>query len=131
MGKLKLELQSRQEVRSDTMTLYSFEGASGCCYDYNLLNQKSRAAFPMTAGSYVFVRQLGSVLKIVCAGEAESIWNVFVSTRLWETAKNQHGATAAYVHLNPDPSARRTEISDLVKKHQPPMNVTQQVQNAS
>jgi hypothetical protein len=85
----------------------------------------------MSAGSYVFVRQAGSALKIICAGETESIWNVFVATHLWETAKNQYGATAAYIHLNPDPSARRMEISDLVKRHEPPMNVTVQVQNAS
>jgi hypothetical protein len=130
MGKLKLDA-NRQAVRSDTMTLYAFEGASGRSYDYGLLNQKSRAAFPMSAGSYVFVHQAGSVLKIICAGETESIWNVFVSTHLWETAKNQYGATAAYIHLNPDPTARRMEISDLVKRHEPPMNAPVPVQNAS
>ena len=105
------------------MSLYSLEGASGRCYDYVLLNQKTRAGIPMGGGNFLFARPLGNGLEIICAGETESIWNVFVSTALWETAKNKHGATLAYVHLNPDHSGRLIETADLVNKYRPPMNV--------
>ena len=113
------------------MSLNSFQGASGRYYDYLLLNQKTRAAFPMSGGNYLFARQSGGGLKVICAGETDSIWSVFVSTTLWETAKNQHGANAAYIHLNPDRRARELENSDLVTKHQPPMNVTSAAENES
>jgi hypothetical protein len=105
------------------MSLYSFQGASGRHYDYALLNSKTRAAFPMSGGNYVFARQSGMELKIICAGETDSIWNIFVSTPLWETAKKTYGATAAYLHLNADRKARQVESSDLVSKYQPPMNL--------
>lgn len=104
------------------MSLYSFEGASGRHYDYALLNQKNRQAFAMSGGNYLFTRPAGSGLEIVCAGETESIWNVFVSTALWETAKKQYGATAAYTRVNLDQRERRIESWDLVQKHRPPMN---------
>jgi hypothetical protein len=102
--------------------LTSFEGASGRTYDYALLNLKSREAFPMSAGNYLFTRQNGRSVQIVCAGETDSMWSLFVSTRLWETAKKKHGATAAYVRLNADAGARQQERWDLVRKHRPPMN---------
>jgi len=70
----------------------------------------------------LFTRQHGSTLEIVYAGETESMWMFFVSTPLWEIAKKTHGATAAYVHLNPDRHARQLEHWDLVRKHHPPMN---------
>jgi hypothetical protein len=105
------------------MSLYSLEGASGRCYDYILLNQRTRAAIPMGGGNFLFARPLGNGLEIICAGETESIWNVFVSTALWETAKNKHGATLAYVHLNPDRGERQREAADLIGKYRPPMNV--------
>jgi hypothetical protein len=105
------------------MSLYSFQGASGRHYDYALLNHKTRAAFPMSGGNYLFARQSGIELKIICAGETDSIWNIFVSTALWETAKKTYGATAAYLHLNADRKARQVESSDLVSKYQPPMNL--------
>jgi hypothetical protein len=113
------------------MTLNSFQGASGRYYDYALLNQKTRAAFPMSGGNYLFGRQSGSGFKVICAGETDSIWSVFVSTTLWETAKNKYGATAAYIHLNADRRAREMENSDLVTKHQPPMNVASPADNES
>jgi len=113
------------------MTLSSFQGASGRCYDYALLNHKTRAAFPMSGGNYLFAREAGGAVKVICAGETDSIWSVFVSTPLWEIAKNQHGATAAYIHLNPDRKARELENFDLVTKHQPPMNVAAAVDNES
>jgi hypothetical protein len=105
------------------MSLYSLEGASGRCYDYIQLNQRTRAAIPMGGGNFLFARPLGNGLEIICAGETESIWNVFVSTSLWETAKNKHGATLAYVHLHPDHGERQREAADLINKYRPPMNV--------
>ena len=102
--------------------LYSFEGASGQHYDYAYLNLKSREAFPMGAGNYVFTRPEGSGLKIICAGDTGNMWTFFVSSRLWDAAKKKHGATAAYVRLNPDVNARASERLDLVAKHRPPMN---------
>ena len=113
------------------MSLYSVQGASGRHYDYALLNQKTRAAFPMSGGNYLFARQSGIEWKIICAGETDSLWNVFVSTALWETAKKSHGATAAYLHLNVDREARQMESSDLVRKHRPPMNLELQEDNES
>jgi hypothetical protein len=105
------------------MSLYSLEGASGRTYDYVLLNQRTRAAIPMGGGNFLFARPLGNGLEIICAGETESIWSIFVSPVLWEAAKNKHGATLAYVHLNPDHAERLVESADLVKKYRPPMNV--------
>jgi hypothetical protein len=113
------------------MSLYSFQGASGRHYDYALLNSKTRAAFPMSGGNYVFARQSGIELKIICAGETDSIWNIFVSTPLWETAKKTYGATAAYLHLNADRNARQVESSDLVSKYHPPMNLELQAKDES
>jgi hypothetical protein len=121
--KLKAGQEHSRESGSNTMSLYSFQGASGRHYDYALLNQKIRAAFPMSGGNYVFARQSGIELEIICAGETDSIWNIFVSTALWETAKKTYGATAAYLHLNADRKAREMERSDLVSKYLPPMNL--------
>jgi hypothetical protein len=104
------------------MSLCSFQGASGQHYDYVLLNFKNRAAFPMGGGNYLFVRQTGTTLEIVCAGETDNMWTIFVSTTLWEIAKKEHGATSAYIHLNPDRRARQMESCDIVTKHHPPMN---------
>src|SRR5258706_15099124 len=113
------------------MSLYSFQGASGRHYDYALLNSKTRAAFPMSGGNYVFARQSGLELKFVCAGETDSIWNIFVSTALWETAKKTYGATAAYLPLNGARKARQMESFDLVSKYQPPMNLELQEKDES
>jgi hypothetical protein len=104
------------------MSLSSFEGASGQHYDYWSLNLKSREAFPMSGGNYLFTRPSGKGPEIVCAGETDSIWIDFVSKPLWDVAKKKHGATAAYVRLNPDPRARQLERQDLIEKHRPPMN---------
>ena len=105
------------------MSLYSLEGASGRTYDYVQLNQRTRAAIPMGGGNFLFARPLDNGLEIICAGETESIWSVFVSPTLWQTAKSKHGATLVYVHLNPDHVERLRESADLVKKYRPPMNV--------
>src|SRR6202171_854967 len=129
-GKLKLG-QEHRKPRSNTMSLYSFQGASGRHYDYALLNSKTRAAFPMSGGNYLFARQSGIELRIICAGETDSIWNIFVSTALWDTAKKNYGATAPYLHLNADPKARQMETSDLVRKHRPPMNLELQEDHES
>src|ERR1700704_1107985 len=122
-GKLKLGQEESREARSTTMSLYSFQGASARHYEYALRNEKTRAAVPMSGGNYLFARQSGIELEIICAGETDSIWNIFVSTALWETAKKTYGATAAYLHLNADRKARQVESSDLVNKYQPPMNL--------
>jgi hypothetical protein len=113
------------------MTLCSFEGASGSHYDYALLNHKVRSAFPMGGGNYLFARPLGAGLEVICAGETQNIWNVFVSTALWETAKRKHGATVFYIHMNPDQEARALESADLVRKYLPPMNVNLQEEVSS
>ncbi|HYM17955.1 MAG TPA: hypothetical protein VEU06_05280 [Micropepsaceae bacterium] len=105
------------------MSLFSFEGASGRSYDYVSLNLKSREAFPMGGGNYVFTRPSGSDVEIVFAGEADSLWSVFVSTMLWDIAKKRHGATGACVHLNGDSRARRLERTDIINRHCPPMNM--------
>ena len=104
------------------MSLCSFEGVSGKHYDYALLDFKNRAAFPIGGGNYVFTRLRGGVLEVLCAGETDSMWSIFVSTKLWEIAKKQYGATAPYIHPNPDQTARQTESSDIVQKYLPPMN---------
>lgn len=108
------------------MSLCSFEGASGHHYDYTLLDFKNRAAFPMGGGNYVFTRLSGGALEVVCAGETENMWSIFVATTLWDTAKRQHGATMPYIHPNPDPKARLSESLDIVRRYSPPMNVNLQ-----
>ena len=113
------------------MSLHSFEGASGQHYDYFSLNLKSREAFPMSGGNYVFTRPSGGGEVIVCAGETESLWIDFVSTAVWEMAKKKHGATAAYVRLNHDQRARQVERDDLVEKHRPEMNLDMLGERAS
>lgn len=113
------------------MSLCSFEGASGQHYDYFLLNFKNRAAFPMGGGNYLFTRAVGATLEIVGAGETDNMWTIFVSTTLWDIAKKEHGATAAYIHLNPDRRARQTESWDIVSKHRPPMNLDTRAEEAS
>jgi len=113
------------------MSLFSFEGASGRYYDYVSLNLKSREAFPMGGGTYVFMRPNGTGFEIVCAGETDSLWSVFVSTMLWNIAKKRYGATEACVHVNPDARARRMERADIISKHSPPMNMETPEERAS
>ena len=113
------------------MSLHSFEGASGQHYDYLSLNLKSREAFPMSGGNYLFTRPSGKGEAIVCAGESESLWIDFVSAGRWELAKKKYGATAAYVRLNHDQMARRLEQQDLIEKHSPPMNIDALKEQAS
>ena len=104
------------------MSLCSFEGASGRYYDYSLLEFKNRAAFPIGGGNYVFTRLSGSTLEVICAGETDNMWNVFVSSPLWDTAKRLYGATMPYIHPNPDQRARQMESTDIARRYQPPMN---------
>jgi hypothetical protein len=101
----------------------SFEGASSRRYEYDLLNLESRATFPLGGGNFIFTRPSGQGLEIVCAGENESLWNVFVFTALWHIASTQYGATAAHIQVNADERARQVESWDLVRKHRPVMNV--------
>ena len=101
----------------------SFEGASSRRYDYDLLNLESRATLPLSGGNFLFTRPSGAGLEIICAGETESIWNIFVFTALWHMASTLYGATAAYIHVNADDRARQVESWDLVRKHRPAMNV--------
>jgi hypothetical protein len=101
----------------------SFEGASSRCYDYDLLDLENRASLPLSGGNFLFTRPSGAGLEILCAGETESIWNIFAFTALWHIASTQYGATAAYIHVNPDERVRQVESWDLVRKHRPAMNV--------
>jgi hypothetical protein len=119
---------SEQESK---MSLCSFEGASGRYYDYASLDFKNRAAFPIGGGNYVFARLTGGVLEVLCAGETDSMWSIFVSTKLWEIAKKQYGATTPYIHPNPDQRARRMESLDIVTKYSPPMNVELRIKQDS
>jgi hypothetical protein len=104
------------------MSLCSFEGASGRTYDYSVLDFKSRAAFPIGGGNYVFTRAANGVLEVVCAGETDSMWSIIASS-LWDKAKKHYGATTPFIHANPDQRARQQESLDIVRKYQPPMNV--------
>ena len=104
------------------MSLCSFEGASGRYYDYSVLDFKNRAAFPIGGGNFVFTRHSGRGIEVVCVGETDSMWSFFVSTRLWQTAKREYGATTPYIHSNPDQGARKMESLDIVQKYRPPMN---------
>ena len=101
----------------------AFEGASSRRYEYELLNLESRATFPLSGGNFLFTRPSGDGLEIVCAGETESIWNVFVFTALWHMASTLYGATAAHIRVNADERARQVESWDIVRKHRPVMNV--------
>lgn len=103
------------------MSLCSFEGESGRHYDYNVPDFKSRAAFPIGGGNYVFTRLSGGALEVVCAGETDSMWSIFISS-LWDKAKKQYGATTPFIHPNADQKARQFESQDIVKKYRPPMN---------
>lgn len=101
----------------------SFEGSSGRRYAYDLLNLESRATFPLSGGNFLFTRPSSAGLEIICAGETESLWNVFVFTALWHMASTLYGATAAHIRVNADERARQVESWDLVRKHRPAMNV--------
>ena len=103
------------------MSLHSFEGASGEHYDYVALNLKNREAFPMGGGNYLFTRPSEKGEVIVCAGDSANLWTDFVMR--WDIAKRKYGATVAYLRVNHDQKARRTEREDLVAKHHPAMNV--------
>jgi len=104
------------------MSLCSFEGVSGRHYDYSALNFKNRAAFPIGGANFVLTRHVGSVIEVLCAGETDNMWSVFVSTTLWDRAKREFGATTPFIHSNPDAKARRAEWLDIVRKYHPPMN---------
>ncbi len=110
-------------------SLCSFEGASGRYYDYTLLDFKNRAAFPMGGGNYVFARLNGGTLEVLCAGETDSMWNLFLSP-LWDRAKKDYGATSPYIHANPNRVARELESADILMKYRPPMNEDRPVKSA-
>ena len=104
------------------MSLCSFEGASGRHYDYAPLDFKNRAAFPLGGGNYVFTRISGGQLEVLCVGETDSMWSVFVST-VWDVAKKRFGATMPYIHPNSDQRDRQLESMDIAGRYQPPMNL--------
>jgi hypothetical protein len=112
----------RVPLQERAMSLCSFEGESGRYYDYSVLEFKNRAAFPIGGGNYVFTRLSGGALEVVCVGETDNMWSVFVSTTLWDRAKREYGATTPYIHSNPDPKARRLECEDIARRYRPPMN---------
>jgi len=104
------------------MSLCSFAGASGRYYDYSVLDFKNRAAFMMGGGNYVFTRFSGGALEVLCAGETDSMWSVFMATTLWDKAKKEYGATTPFIHANADLVARQLESLDIMRKYYPPMN---------
>lgn len=106
-----------------------FSGASGRIYTYGQLDANNLSLLTFSAGNFIFARDNGSDMEIVCVGEAESIYGILTNTTAWLTAKARFGADLIFCHPAGDPAARDAEKRDLIKQWQPQMNTTVDAEN--
>ena len=109
--------------RTTAMNQVPFIGASGRTYEYRVISSTDPATpFP---GNFLFV-SLNNQARIVYAGEADNVYSALSSSdlgRLYEVACTQHGATHICDHLNKSKKGREDEVRDLVRHHNPVLNV--------
>jgi hypothetical protein len=99
-----------------------FAGFSQQNYEYNHADLNNLAALPTQGGNYIFAKREGGAPVIVFAGETNTLRATVDKHPRWREAQSKHGAIFIFFHLNTEPSRRRLEVHDLVRRHAPPMN---------
>jgi hypothetical protein len=100
----------------------SFVGFSNTAYKYEFADLNALAALPTQGANYVFASRVGGKPTIVFAAETDNVRKALTAHPRWNEAKTKHQAVFILVHMNPEPSRRRIELHDLVRRHSPPMN---------
>ena len=91
-------------------------GASGASYRFRFI--KGLEALPAMSGNFVFVRDNGDGLAVICCGTEDSLLN---AAPYWPAAVQAHQVEAIFVRLNVSWKVRSFEHEDIVKLHQPKM----------
>jgi hypothetical protein len=104
------------------MATLRVEGHSGGFYEYALV--ETDKVPPLYGGNFLFIRPSTVAPEIIYVGESESVYGALTETNVWNVARQIHGATLLYVHLNPDPARRKAEREDLIRRYHPAMNET-------
>ncbi|MEI6283268.1 MAG: hypothetical protein WCP82_11250 [Alphaproteobacteria bacterium] len=89
-------------------------GASGASYRFRFINVLE--ALPAMSGNFVFVRDNGDGLAVICCGTEDSLLN---AASYWPAAVQAHQVEAIFVRLNISWKVRSFEHEDIVKLHQP------------
>ena len=91
-------------------------GASGASYRFRFIN--GLEALPALSGNFVFVRDNGDGLAVICCGTEDSLRH---AATYWPAALQAHHVEAVFVRLNVSWKVRSFEHEDIVKLHQPKM----------
>jgi hypothetical protein len=103
-------------------------GFSQQTYEYTAADLNNLAALPTQGGNYVFAKREGGAPVIVFAGETNTLRATLAKHPRWREAQTRHQAIFILFHLNTEPSRRRLEVHDLVRRHSPPMNAAANVE---
>lgn len=96
---------------------FDITGKSGQSYRYTL--SEGQPIWP-SGGNFLYVKTTKAGLKVIFAGETESLFRGFQAR--WDEARAQHGATDILLRLNISGAVRRAERDDIALKHRAPMN---------
>jgi hypothetical protein len=105
-----------------------FAGFSQTTYEYTAADLNNLAALPTQGGNFIFAKREGGAPVIVFAGETNTLKATLAKHPRWREAQNKHGAIFLFFHLNTEPSRRRLELHDLVRRYSPPMNAAANVE---
>src|SRR5438445_5207594 len=96
--------------------LLDLYGVSGASYRFQRVDDLGQ--LPAIAGNFVYVREDGSTLTVLCCGTDETLLN---AAKQWPAAVQEHQAQALFVRRNISWKTRAHEHTDIVQKHQPAM----------
>lgn len=105
------------------MSGHSFRGASNQTYEYLHVNIAIPANVPAQAGTYILATT-GTALNPIplLIGETSSIRRALLSPKVrYVYAHYRDALCYLRFDLSADSAARRAEIADLAKRHDPPM----------
>ena len=103
-------------------TPVKFAGFSQQTYEYQTADLTNLAKLPTQGGNYIFAKRVGGAPQIVFAGETNTLKATLEKHPRWREAQAKHEAIFIFFHQNTEPSRRRLELHDLVRRHSPPMN---------
>ena len=95
---------------------HDLTGASGASSRFRFF--KELEALPAISGNFVFVRDNGDGLAVICCGTEDSLRH---AATYWPAARQAHHVEAVFVRLNVSWKVRSFEHEDIVKLHQPKM----------
>jgi hypothetical protein len=101
--------------------LFDIRGASGVAYRFRRV--PAEAALPAMSGNFLYVRQAGDTVEVICSGTADSLGQARVK---WAEAVRDHQAEDLIVRLNMSRRVRLEEHADIAALHAPPMVLAEQ-----